>query len=125
MSIASWTELEHSIAESRSAAGHHIRVVAENRKRVRRQRARGHMERRRRKLARDLVHVGDHQQQALRRSEGGGQRPGLQGAMNRAGGAALTLHFDHAWHRAPDIGSCLRRPTGPPIRPSVEEGVMG
>jgi hypothetical protein len=33
-------------------------------------------------LARDLVHIGDHQQQALRGGEGGGQRAGLQRAVH-------------------------------------------
>ena len=49
----------------------------------------------RRQLARDLVHVGDHQQQALRRREGGRERARLQRAVDRAGRARLRLHLDH------------------------------
>ena len=51
-----------------------------------------------RQLARDLVHVGDHQQQALRGGEGGGQRARLQRAV------------DGARRRRPRTAS--RRPSG-------------
>jgi hypothetical protein len=69
-------------------------VVAEDRQRVRGHRARRDVEDGGRQFAGDLEHVGDHQQQALRRGEGGGQRPGLQRAVDRAGGAGLALHLD-------------------------------
>ena len=65
----------------RLAAGHHVGVIAEDRQRMRRQRARGHVHRERRELARDLVHVGDHQEQPLRGRERGRERPGLQGGV--------------------------------------------
>ena len=68
-------------------------------------------------LAGDLVHVGDHQQQALRRGEGGGERAGLQRAVEGAGGAAFALHLDHRRHGAPDVRLLPRRTTGRPIRP--------
>ena len=55
-------------------------------------------------LAGDLVHVGDHQQQALRRREGRRQRAGLQRAVNGAGRAAFALHLDHRRDGAPDVG---------------------
>ena len=44
-------------------------------------------------LAGDLIHIGDHQQQALRSCIGGGQGTGLQGAVDCTGSAALRLHF--------------------------------
>ena len=51
-------------------AGHHVGVVAEDRQRVRGERPRRHVHRERGELARDLVHVGNHQQQALGRRKG-------------------------------------------------------
>ena len=96
--------------ESRGPAEHHVGVVAENREGVGGNRARADVKRRRRKFARDLVHVGDHQQQALRRGEGRGQGSGLERAMDRSGGAAFALHFDHVGHGAPDVGHSFRRP---------------
>ena len=45
-------------------------------------------------FAGDLVHVGDHQQQALRSGVGSGQRTGLQRAVHGTGGAGLALHLD-------------------------------
>ncbi len=62
-----------------------------------------HVEDRRRELAGDLVHVRDHQQQALGGRERGGQRAGGQGAVHRAGGAAFGLQFADMRDRAPDI----------------------
>ena len=73
---------------------HHVRVIAKNRKPLRRQRTRRDVENRRRQFAGDLVHVGNHQQQSLRGSESGGKRTGLQRAVNRARRAALALHLD-------------------------------
>ncbi len=51
--------------EAGLAGGHRILVIAKNRQRLRRDRARGDVDHRRRQFARNLVHVGDHQQQAL------------------------------------------------------------
>ena len=45
-------------------------------------------------LSSDLVHVGDHQQQALRSGEGGGNSTCTQRAVNCAGCAGLRLHLD-------------------------------
>ena len=77
---------------------------------------------RRGQLARDLEHVGDHQQQALRGGEGGGQGAGLQRAVHRAGGAAFALHLDDRGDGAPDVLVGLRRPTRPPTRPCATRG---
>ena len=111
--------------EAGLAAGHHIGVVAEDRQRVRRQRARRDVHDERRQLAGDLVHVGDHQQQALRRGERRRQRAGLQRAVDGAGGAALGLHLGHLRDRAPEVLAPLARPTRPTSSPIVEDGVIG
>ncbi len=107
-------DLLHGVAAQHGPAGlagpHHVAVVAEDRQPLRGQAASRYMEDRRRQFAGDLVHVGDHQQQALRRRERGGQRAGLQGAVHGAGRAAFRLHFDHQGNGAPDVGLHLRRP---------------
>ena len=64
------------------AAGHDVAVIAENGKRVRGHGAGGDVENRGQQFAGDLEHVGDHQQQSLRRRERGGQRAGLQRAVD-------------------------------------------
>ena len=96
-------------------ARHHVGVVAEDRERVRRERARRDVHAVRGQLARDLVHVGDEQEQPLRRGERGRQRPGLERAVHGAGGAALGLHLRHLRHRAPDVLLSLRRPLVGPL----------
>ena len=45
-------------------------------------------------LSRDLVHVGDHQQQALAGREGGGDGAGTKGTVHRTGGAGFGFHLD-------------------------------
>ncbi len=60
--------------EAGLAAGHHVGVIAEDVERVGGNRTRGHVEHARQVLASDLVHVRDHQQQALGSRVGGGQR---------------------------------------------------
>ena len=67
--------------------------------------ARGHVQHRRGQLTGDLVHVRDHQQQALRGGERRRQRAALQRAVQRARRAALALHLHHRGHRAPDVGA--------------------
>ena len=96
--------------EPRLAGRHHVRVVAEDRQALRRERPGGDVQHRRRQLAGDLVHVRDHQQQALRRGECRGERAALERAVQRAGGSALALHLDHRGHAAPDVGAALARP---------------
>ncbi len=78
-----------------AAHAHHIAVVAEDGQRVGGQGAGGDMEHARQHFARDFIHIGDHQQQALRRGVGRRQRTGLQRAVYRAGRAALGLHLHH------------------------------
>ena len=66
-------------------------------------------------LAGDLEHVGDHQQQALRGGEGGGEGPGLQCAVQRAGSAAFALQLFHDGQCAPDVLLALRAPLIGPL----------
>ena len=92
------------------ARRHHVGMVAEDRQRLRRERARRDVEDRRGQLAGDLEHVGQHQHQALRGREGRRQRARLQRAVHGAGGAAFALHLLHDRDVAPDVGRALRRP---------------
>jgi hypothetical protein len=96
--------------EAGAAAGHHVAVVAEDRQGVRRQRTRRDVHAEGVQLARDLVHVGQHEQQALAGREGRGQRAALQRAVHRAGRAALGLHLDHVGDLAPQVRAPSRRP---------------
>ena len=93
-----------------AAAGHHVAMVAEDREGVRGHGAGGDVENRRGQFARDLEHVGDHQQEPLRRREGGRQGPGLQRAVDRAGGPRFTLHFYDTGHGAENVLSAGGRP---------------
>jgi len=101
------------------AAGHDIGVVAENRQRMRRHRARRHVQHTGRQLAGKLVEIGDEQQQPLAGGEAGGQGAGGERAVQRAGRTALRLHLDDARHRAPQVGPLLRRPL---VRPLAHVG---
>ena len=94
----------------RLADGHHVGVVAEDRKALRREGAGGNMDHCRGELARDLVHVRDHQEQPLRRGERGRQGAALQRAVERAGRASLALHLDDRGDASPDVRPSLTRP---------------
>jgi hypothetical protein len=96
--------------ESDLPARHHVRVVAEDGEGVGRERACRDVHAERRQLTGDLVHVGDHQEQALRRREGGREGAPLQRAVHRAGGAALGLHLAHVRDDAPHVAATLDRP---------------
>ena len=107
---------------ARRAAGHHVAVVAENRQGVGGHRPGGHVEDRRGQFPGDLEHVGDHQQQALGGREGGGQGPGLQRPVDRAGGPRLALHFHDVGHGAEDVLPPGRRPGVRQSRPARTRG---
>ena len=92
------------------AAGHDVGMVAEDRQRVIGQRAGGNVEHARQQLAGDLVHVGDHQKQALRGGERAGQRARGKGAVHSAGGAAFGLHLGDADLLAKEVVAALRGP---------------
>jgi len=81
--------------ESGLAAGHDILMVAEDAQGVRSQCTCRHVEHAGQQLAGNLVHIGNHQQQALRGREGRGQGTGLQRAVHGTGGAGFRLHLLH------------------------------
>ena len=89
--------------EARRAAGHDVAVVPEDGQGVSRHSAGGDVHDERRQLAGDLEHVGDHQEEALRRGERRGQGALLQRAVGRAGGAGFGLHLDDVGHGAPQV----------------------
>ena len=96
--------------KARVAHAHDVRMVAEDGQRVGGQCARGNVEHARQHLACDLIHIRDHQQQALGGRVGGGQRAGLQRAVHGAGGAALGLHLNHADRLAEQVLFAVGRP---------------
>lgn len=71
---------------------------------------RGDVEDARELLARDLVHVRDHQEQALRSRVGGGQSTGTQRTVNGTGCTRLGLHLDDLDRGAKDVLATLGRP---------------
>ena len=89
-------------------AGHNVTVVAENRQSVSGQRARAYVEHARHQLAGDLIHVRNHQQQALGRREGRRQRASRQRAVNRSAG--FGLHLGDAHGLAEQVLAAVSRP---------------
>ena len=92
------------------ARAHHVRVIAEDRQRLRRERTCRNVKHARRQFAGDLVHVGQHQQQALRRGVSRCEGTALQRAVHRTGSTALGLHLLHYRDVAPDVLDALRGP---------------
>ncbi len=109
-SWASWTEAEASSREAGLPNSHHVRLVAEDRQSLCRQRPGGDVQHGGRQLAGDLVHVRDHEQQALRSGERRRQRPALQRTVQRPRCSALALHLHDGGHGAPHVGPSLARP---------------
>ena len=97
-------------AESGLPRRHDVGVVAEDRQGVRGEGAGRDVEDRRKQFAGDLVHVRNHQEQALRCGERRGQRAGRQGAVHRAGGAGLGLHLGHLKGLAEEILAAVGGP---------------
>ena len=89
--------------EARLAARHHVALVAEDAEALARKGAGRNMEHGGGELAGDLVHVGDHQQQTLRRREGRRERARCERTVDGAGGAAFALHLDDGGDRTPDV----------------------
>ncbi|MNP38372.1 hypothetical protein D3C76_1318800 [compost metagenome] len=94
------------------AHGHHVRVIAKNRQGVGGDGARRDVQHEGGKLTRQLIQRRDHQQQPLRRGKGGGERPGLQRAVDGSNRPGFRLHFDHARDISPDV---FQPVTGPGI----------
>ena len=74
------------------------------------QRTGAHVEDAGQQLAGDLVHVRDHQQQALRRGERRGERAGLQRAVHGTGSAGFGLHLSDADRLTKKILAIVRSP---------------
>ena len=72
-------------------------------------------------LGGDLVHVGDHEQQALRRGEGGGDGTGSERTVHGTGGTGLGLHLDDLDLVAKDVLETL----GAPLVNGVGHGAGG
>ena len=89
--------------EARLTAGHHVLVVAEDTQGMAGQCTGGYVEHARQVFTGNLVHVRDHQQQALGGCVGGGQRTGLQGTVNGTGGTSFRLHFLYQDRFAEDV----------------------
>ena len=69
----------------------------------------GDVNHRRRKLARNLVHVGQHQEQTLTGGERRRERAARRRAVQRARRARFRLHLDDLGNRAPTVGRVLSR----------------
>ena len=119
----------HGIRTEQRKAGrarrHHVAVVTENRERMRRQSAGGHMNHGWRQLSRDFVHIGNHQQQPLGRGERRSQRSSLKRTMQSAGRASFTLHFYDRRYCAPDVLASFFLPLVRPLphRRSRSDGI--
>ena len=90
--------------EPRLPHRHHVRMVSEDRQSLGCNRSSRHIDDSRGQFTGDLVHVRNHQQQALRRGEGRRQRAALQGAVQSARRSTLALHFNHRRDRSPHVG---------------------
>ena len=91
-------------------AGHHVGMVAENGQRMRSQRTGADMEDAGQEFAGDLIHVGDHQQEALAGGEGGRERAGGQAAVHGARRARLGLHLAYMYGLAEEVLRAAGRP---------------
>ena len=96
--------------KARLPTRHHVAVVAENVQRVAGQRSGRHVEHAGQQLARDLVHIRDHQEQSLGRRVGRRQCARVQRAVDSAGRAGLRLHLLHLHRRAENVLPSRRRP---------------
>ena len=85
------------------AASHHVGVVTEDRERLACQRTGSHMKHGGEQFTGDLVHVRDHQEQALRSRIGGGERTCCKTAVNGTGGTGFRLHFGNVDFFAPNV----------------------
>jgi hypothetical protein len=79
--------------EAGLTAGHDVGMIAEDVQRVCRDGTGGNVEHGRELLACDLVHVGDHQQQALGGGEGGSHCACCKSTVHSTCGTAFGLHF--------------------------------
>ena len=108
--MTSCTLLSAQHGKAGLTAGHDVGMIAEDVQSVGGHGTGGHVEHAGQQLAGDLVHVGDHQQQALRGGVGGGQRAGGQRAVDGTGSAGLRLHLDNLDGGAEDVLLTAGRP---------------
>src|SRR6476661_7074679 len=104
---------EHT--ETGGASCHYIAVITKYGESLRGQSTGSHVEHDRRKLACDLVHIRDHQEQALGGGECSGERACLQSPVYGSGGATFTLHLHDRRYSAPNIGHTFRGPLVCPL----------
>ena len=102
-------------------AGVDVGVVTEDVQRLSSDGTGGDVENCGQQLTGDLVHIGDHQEQTLRRGVGGGQRARTQRAVDGTCRARLGLHFHHLDGGAEDVLESL---CGPLVHIGLE-GVIG
>ena len=82
---------QHCIASL--TAGIHVGVIAKDVQSMGGQGTSGHMDDAGQQLTGHLVHIGDHQQQALRSGVSGGESTSCQRAVHSTSGASLGLHL--------------------------------
>ena len=99
---------QHGVAGH--TAGHEVRMVTEDGVMVGGHHAGRDVHDAGQELAAHGVHGGDHQHQALRRGEGGGQGASLQGTVAGAGSTGLRLHLDHVHRGTKQVLLPLGRP---------------
>ena len=92
------------------AAAHDVAVIAKDRQGMRRERTGADMEHAGQELAGDLIHIRDHQQQALRRREGRRKRAGFQRAVDCARSTAFRLHLRDTDFLSEQIFAAVCRP---------------
>ena len=79
--------------EAGGTGSHHVLMVAKDRECLGCQGARRYVEHAGQHLAGNFIHIRNHEQQTLRRSEGRCQGTSLQRTVHRTGGTGLTLHL--------------------------------
>ena len=97
---------EHS--KTRLPTGHDIGMIAKNTKSVRSDGTRSYVKDARELLGRNLIHVGNHEQQALRSGIRCSQGARAKSTVNGAGSACFRLHLDDTYTRAKHIFLALR-----------------
>ena len=107
--------------KTRLTAGHHILVIAEDTKRMTGERTGRYVEYARKQFACNLIHIRNHEQQALRCGERGGQRTSLQRAVKCTGSAAFRLHFLNSYVLPPEVLAT----TGSPFIDVLRHGRRG
>ena len=102
--------------------GHDVGVVTEDGQALGGERSGGDLEHRRGELPGDLVHVRDHEQQALGRRVRRAHRAALERAVHGPCRACLALHLHDRRDGAPDVGARGRLPSRRRARPSSSSG---